>query len=145
MSMKRRSRQSAGVLALVALGCSFAEGALASTCAPVELGGIGMDMTSDRSAAEVTASEPRTAEKTVLDVPEPSCPDCAPADRGDDEHDGPCPFGPVMGAGCTAPASVGAPGPALPPQSGESRVGSSDLRSAPTSRPSDVLFHPPRV
>lgn len=120
----------AGILALVAMTFSFTEMVLASVCAPMSGMAAAVDMT-DR---DVDASPSMDCLFTGGHGP--------PAEDGEDGRH--CPFGPAMGQGCTAVASLPALTSAMsapPSQVATGTVFDEARRDLLLAQP---LFHPPR-
>ena len=134
MSMRRATRVSAGILALVAMTFALAETVLASTCPP-GMAMEAMDAPAAASQADSAHGADMARGATQGSEREPG---------GDDEPR--CPLGPLAATqGCAGVASLPGHSAEAPAPSGEygssvfSEKTQQDLLSA------DALFHPPRA
>ncbi|MEX2467758.1 MAG: hypothetical protein WD995_12680, partial [Gemmatimonadota bacterium] len=144
----RRTRTLSGVLALVAMTFSLAEAGLAATCAMMGSADMGMAMSSEPAEASSMNGSGLTgaAHRAGAHESPAECEDCSQMASGDrDEPEHPCPFGPMMGSGCSAAASVRSPSPVFSGSMVEHGYHMRGQTSSPASRSADRLFHPPRA
>ena len=128
--MRRRTRIFSGLIALVALTFSLAEGVWASTCAP--------DM--DMSHAEMTMAEPAEGATGHDCLTDPQH-DESPAG----EHTPQCPFGPATSTqACAAAASMPARILIIGPPSPEEAAQSQTVDTGPRLLRVISIFHPPK-
>lgn len=126
-----RRRVVSGLLGLLALGLSFAEAGAASLCDP------SMPMQQDGEVAASHAGD-MAGHPTAADPGAPGL-----SEEGADPP--PCPWMPMMGSGCTAPAVAPAVSTGFGTVDGCSVVGFRVARDLTSLYASDPLLPPPRA